>query len=162
MTPDFDLFHQVLFLVRRYLERLPGNFVIPFPFIPELLKALIVQGRVCFEGRQQNKTSWTLLSISRGEGIISVRNLGLTAQGRILPWTNLPLMGWDTARHLLPALGTAVTSPGLNSCISSQAKLSQQRHKSKPSMKELKVWKIQVEPLLSSDFFFFLLKVTGS
>lgn len=53
MTPDFDLFHQVLFLVRRYLERLPGNFVIPFPFIPELLKALIVQGRVCFEGRQQ-------------------------------------------------------------------------------------------------------------
>lgn len=40
--PGFLFILLSTFLVRRYPESMPGNFVIAFPFIPEVLKDLIV------------------------------------------------------------------------------------------------------------------------
>lgn len=69
---------------------MPGDFVIPFPFIPEVLQDLIVQGSICFKGRLFSTTKPCGLCSPLPVGNCIVRKFGAHGSGGILPLTHLP------------------------------------------------------------------------
>lgn len=73
---------------------MPANFVIPFPFIPEVLKDLIVQGSVCFKGRLFSTIKPRRLCSPLPVGNCIVRKFGAYSSGGSLPRTHLLSVAW--------------------------------------------------------------------
>lgn len=81
---------------------MPANFVIPFPFISELRKDLVVQGSICFKGRlfstMKPRRLCSPLPVGELHREEVRRRRGLTVNP-----PSLAALGGDAARRLPPA-----------------------------------------------------------